>query len=108
MAAIFFFSSLPGSRVPGVLPDFVPHFVEYMILGVLVFQALSATKAKLPTPLVAGWATLVSVLYALSDEIHQLYVPGRTFSGRDLAADGLGVLIAVALAGYARALRSRT
>jgi VanZ family protein len=35
----------------------------------------------------------ISELYALSDEIHQLFVPGRTFQLMDLALDLLGGVI---------------
>lgn len=35
---------------------------------------------------------LFTMLYALSDEIHQIFVPGRTFQLEDLALDLLGAL----------------
>ncbi|MBU4129066.1 VanZ family protein, partial [bacterium] len=32
------------------------------------------------------------ILYALSDEIHQFFVPGREFDLWDLVADSLGIV----------------
>jgi len=47
------------------------------------------------------------VLYALSDEIHQLYVPGRTFQLLDLGMDTLGALLGTLAAQLLRILWQR-
>lgn len=107
MAVIFYFSSLPASRIPTAIPDFVPHFIEYAILGFLLFRAISVTKPKLPTLPLAEWAISLTVLYAISDEVHQLFVSTRTFSGRDLLIDSLAALLIVAAAGFLRVRQSR-
>ena len=81
---------------PGLSPfayaDKVVHFIEYGILGALLFFAFSKTTS-IPNcyPLVL-LCTLLSVIYGLSDEIHQLYVPTREFSFYDLLADMTGSL----------------
>ncbi len=36
---------------------------------------------------------LAAILYGLSDEIHQLYVPGRMFDILDILADSFGALL---------------
>ena len=46
-------------------------------------------------------------LYALSDEIHQLYVPGRTFQLMDLALDLLGGVIGLIIYEQIRTKRRR-
>ena len=38
-----------------------------------------------------GWLVAVGILYGMSDEWHQMYVPGRSPDHMDLLADALGV-----------------
>jgi VanZ family protein len=94
MGVIFFLSTLPESATPGrdILPDKVCHGGEYFILAFLILFALQrTTRASFST---AFWITLVwAVLYGLSDEIHQLYVPTRQFAIGDLLADVGGVVL---------------
>ncbi len=58
------------------------HLTEYAILGALLLRALGR---ELPA-LAAGLA------YAVSDEIHQAFVPGRHARLLDVVIDALGVL----------------
>lgn len=94
MGVIFFLSTLPESVTPGrgIISDKVCHGAEYFILAFLILFALQrTTRARFFT---AFWITLVwAVLYGLSDEIHQLYVPTRQFDVRDLLADAGGVVL---------------
>ncbi len=99
-ALIFYLSS--QSVLPGVFPevqgmDKVVHAVEYALLSGLIARAL--LKSARP-----GWrahaphaAIVASVLYALSDELHQALVPGRMSQVSDWLADAVGA-IAVQLA----------
>ncbi len=84
MALIFFLSSLPGSAA-GIPPpwDKLAHALEYGGLGFLLGRGLGR-----PLP-----AAVLAVLYGLSDELHQRYVPGREASAGDLLADAVGALI---------------
>lgn len=69
------------------------HFIAYLILGVLSLHAID--KEKNPT---AKWfikAFLICVLYAMSDEFHQLYVPGRSGELRDVLLDSTGSLVGI-------------
>lgn len=89
MAVIFALSSIPGSRLPKQpFPYFteLAHVAEYSILGILWYRVL---KSKIF--LILG----ISMLYAVSDEIHQLFVPFRQFSILDMAADTAGICIGV-------------
>lgn len=71
--------------------DKVAHFAAYALLGLLLAHAHRAL----------GWpsaaAVAVGLLYALSDEWHQSFVPGRSADPLDWLADALGVVTAVAL-----------
>ncbi|MBT2661658.1 VanZ family protein [Bacillus sp. ISL-45] len=72
------------------------HFFLYLILGILVLNALrqSGKKGKGAYAL----ALLISVLYSMTDEFHQLYVAGRGAHVRDVLIDSAGVV--VGLGGY--------
>jgi len=50
------------------------HFIAYLILGGLVCNALGYNISGPNLIMIAG---LICVGYAISDEIHQLFVPGR-------------------------------
>lgn len=65
------------------------HFTEYAILGGLFFLNLRNTPLGLiKHPLATS--ILFSFLYACTDEIHQIFVPGRSAQFRDVLIDTLG------------------
>ena len=71
------------------------HFMEYLILGVLVINALrksSVTGGKVITV-----ALLICILYASSDEFHQLFVLGRAARVTDVLIDSSGALTGILL-----------
>ena len=59
------------------------HAAEYAVLGLLLLRALGR---ELP-------ALLAGVAYAVTDELHQHFVPGRQAAVYDVAVDALGVLV---------------
>ena len=69
------------------------HFIAYLILGVLSLHAID--KEKNPTVRWFIKAFLICVLYAMSDEFHQLYVPGRSGELRDVLLDSTGSLVGI-------------
>lgn len=66
------------------------HFCEYGLLGLLLCLLLRSygCNAKLPP-----W--ILGVIYAVTDEIHQMYVPDRTGKVEDVLLDALGVFCGV-------------
>ncbi|MGN1133514.1 MAG: VanZ family protein [Oscillospiraceae bacterium] len=64
------------------------HFTEYAVLGALCAAALYGFKNKFRYPISVGF----SFLYACSDEIHQLFVSGRTGQFRDVIIDTSGAV----------------
>lgn len=93
MALIFYLSSRPFIPVPGLFEDqdkFM-HFGAYAALGVFVAGGWRKAGVRLPGR-DAALAALVVVLYGISDEFHQSFVPGRQVSLGDLIADALGGL----------------
>lgn len=91
---IFVLSSIPHISTPGFFSfsnsDKIAHLGMYMPLGFLLFYALEEW------PCFTGKATInqaliIGSLYGLSDEVHQLFVPGRYFDLGDLLADSSGI-----------------
>ncbi|MDI3536801.1 MAG: hypothetical protein PWP16_1085 [Eubacteriaceae bacterium] len=69
------------------------HFFVYMLLGIFFYLALRTSKASQPELK----AILFSLIYALSDEGHQLFINGRAGRATDVLIDSLGALIGVLL-----------
>ena len=70
------------------------HFIGYMILGILAScLILHYENINKKYPL----AFLICVIYAISDEIHQLFVPGRAGQVRDVLIDSAGSLLGIIL-----------
>lgn len=69
------------------------HFTEYFILGLILILYLQ-TKEKLTTKYII-LAIIFCVLYATSDEIHQLFVDGRSCKIIDILIDTCGSSLAI-------------
>lgn len=98
MGGIFYLSqqSSPLGASPSRIEAFAAHLVLYGALAVLLSWALWASARGEPAEqglLVAALALALTVLYGVSDELHQAFVPGRTASEADLLADAIGGLL---------------
>ena len=127
LAMIFYFSSQDGTRshkvssellqylrfllvlVPEWLHDYLSglyknmelvlrkaaHFTEYFILSLIFYRAMAISGARAKKSMVA---TLVfCFLYAVSDELHQVFVPGRAFAAADILIDTLGAALGIGI-----------
>jgi VanZ family protein len=98
-AFIFGLSSVPdlGTGLGGwdLVLRKIAHAAEYAVLGALLLRATGRT----------GLAFALGALYAVSDEIHQSFVPGRLGSPLDVAIDAAGVAVGIALWQTVRARR---
>lgn len=91
------FSELKQMEVIGMFSFWVrkaAHFSIYFSLGVFSFLSV-VTYKSLKLSVRISVSALICVLYSLSDEIHQYFVPGRSCELRDVAIDSLGALLAV-------------
>jgi VanZ family protein len=90
-ALIFVLSAQPdlttGLGIWDTILRKLAHMVEYAIFGALLLRALSVPVS----------AVAAGVAYAITDEFHQSFVPGRSASPDDVAIDAVGVLIGVIL-----------
>ncbi len=66
------------------------HFSIYAVLGGLIFLLIRQYRSGLLKPLINS--VLLSMLYACSDEIHQIFVPGRAGRISDVLIDTAGAL----------------
>lgn len=74
--------------------DKVAHMFLYFGLGIFLHMTFRSSDSSVMRKYAAPFAFIVGILYGISDEIHQSYVPGRTSSVADLFANGLGLMLA--------------
>ena len=97
MALIFWASAQTGGIDIPEWAHVVAHFTEYAALAALWTWALWPALGAGSFAVAAG----VSLLYAISDEIHQSHVPGRFSDPWDVVVDSIGIAFALG-AIYAR------
>lgn len=118
MAAIFFFSSQSGGDSQSLSEKFafllrfpeytaiirkLAHYLEFAALGALLSNAFYFTFEK-QKPILSF---ISGVLYAASDEIHQLFVDGRACRLFDVFIDSLGVISGIIFFGVVLFLFNR-
>jgi VanZ family protein len=91
-ALIFGLSSIPDLGTGLEEWDFtlrkLAHAAEFAVFGFLLVRATGSW----------GWSIAGGIAYAISDELHQHFVPGRLGTPGDVVVDSLGVLVGVMLA----------
>jgi VanZ family protein len=95
MAFIFVLSSRGDVDLPPGLSDKAAHVLAYAGLGLLALRALAGGLGMKVGWRAAVGALLITVIYGVSDELHQRAVAGRTAELLDLYADALGGLVGV-------------
>jgi VanZ family protein len=95
MVVIFGFSSIPGKEMPSfgwwdLIVKKGAHVLGYALLALLLWYAQGFDQNR-------WWlAFMLAVLYAISDEFHQSFIPGRHPSWVDaLVIDGGGAAFAL-------------
>lgn len=77
------------------------HFTEYLILGILVYNLIHSYNKKVIVGIV------ICILYAVSDEIHQLFVPGRSCQLLDIFIDSMGSIMGISLLIFINYIREK-
>ena len=86
------------------------HFFEYFVLGIFAVNAIVKTSeaVKRPTMRSTFHAAALSLAfcsaYAVTDELHQLFVPGRAASGWDVLIDTAGAAVGIMIFSLVRML----
>ena len=90
--AIFVQSAYPSPKSLPKFPnsDKMEHFAAYAVMGCLFFRALKMTWPSWRPIRIVFFSILLTALYGVGDEIHQLFVISRTADQMDALADFLG------------------
>lgn len=80
----------------------IAHASEYAILGILIFLI-----QKEPNKNWFWIAWFICILYASSDEFHQIFVPGRSGQMSDVCLDSCGAFIGICMASILKKLKQR-
>ena len=96
---IFFFSSKPTIKTSDFFwTDFIlkktAHFGEYLIFYLLLFRTVYYQK-KVINRYDYIYPLIFVVIYAISDEFHQSFIPGRESRVKDVIIDSTGGFIAI-------------
>jgi hypothetical protein len=90
-------TALPFSQVVRKIPIFsrldllkAGHAIGYFWLGLTILYALGIQSHRSPI-----MAVTLCTLYAVSDEFHQRFIPGRSATARDILIDTLASLVGV-------------
>ena len=98
MAALYYLSDQPAIDAPMLFPgqDKLFHAIVYAVLGGLYLALFRPGPAGYAAQ--ARWLALgLAVLYGISDEWHQSFVPGREPDVLDVLADGVGAAVGTLL-----------
>ncbi len=69
----------------------VAHVGLYLVLGLYMTAALNPYIK--PVLKLAGYSITFGIVYAITDEVHQYFIPGRAMTWGDIALDSLGVIL---------------
>ena len=93
---IFVVSAIPSLTPPNlgfVLQDKILHFIEYSLFSFLLFLAFFTSGRQFLKKNFLLLSCLIGIAYAVTDEIHQGFVPGRSSEFWDFVADSLGIIV---------------
>jgi len=97
---IFLLSSIPGHSIPN-LPFFsfdkMVHTLEFGLFGMLLYRLLFF---HLRVGLPYFFTIVIGSSYAVLDEFHQYFVPGRACSINDFFADFIGLVVFTGVSAY--------
>ena len=93
-AIIEFFYKLFGVGFTDFFVRKLAHFSEFLLLGFLSALAFTYTLTDIKKIYLG---VVFSLLYCISDEIHQIFVPGRACQFRDVLIDFSGILVGTAV-----------
>ncbi len=97
MGVIFLLSHQPGDRFDPYLfrwADKLAHLVVYAALAFTLIYAFPKHYRCSEKYMVAAVSLLLCLLYGISDEFHQSFIPGRYPSITDIVADVFGAALA--------------
>lgn len=82
---------MPLPALPGL--DKLAHLAIYGLLAACLIRAFGPRMRQSRPGAVLMITILCCLLYGISDEFHQSFIPGRSVSGLDILADTAGALL---------------
>ncbi|MDR0927620.1 MAG: VanZ family protein [Ignavibacteria bacterium] len=89
--------------------DKIAHFAAYFIYGLSlqVFYITILDKRNITNKLMKSIVLITGILFAISDEIHQHFVPSRTADVLDVIADSIGIALSLLLYKYTKKIYTK-
>jgi VanZ family protein len=91
MGGIYYLSAQTGISLPWRISDKLLHGIEYAGLSLTLYGSFAIGLSQPPLRS-AALAIGFSLLYGVTDELHQAFVPGRHPCVYDLMADAVGAV----------------
>jgi VanZ family protein len=107
LGLIYFISSRSTDQLIYPGPDYVAHAVEYFFLALLLARALNGGMRPVVTARVLLLTLGLSVVWAVTDEVHQKFVRTRISSWQDAVSDTVGATLACVAFPYLAAITRR-
>lgn len=91
---IFILTSLPSNKLPSAeVSDKINHFLAFFVLGFFLNLTLKyQTKFSKLKKNILLITVIIAAGYGLLDELHQLFIPGRSAEVLDWLADFIGAI----------------
>ncbi len=97
LATAWYFSSIPGSSVHfgSIWPSIIYHFSIFALFSFFLLMIIAKKEIKIKNVLIT---ILISLLFSILDEIHQIFVPLRSPDIKDVLIDLAGIVLSTTLA----------
>lgn len=94
LGVIIYCSNIPGGviSVGSIWPSIFYHFIVFAGFAGLFLMLISTKKLRMNHLIIT---ILTSLIIAISDEIHQSFIPLRTAGVEDVLIDLTGILVAM-------------
>ncbi|QQK80360.1 VanZ family protein [Salicibibacter cibi] len=73
------------------------HVAVYVVFGIFAVHALRVSTTAGRMRRIVLWAWLLCVCYAITDEVHQLFIPGRSAEVSDVVLDSIGAIVGISV-----------
>lgn len=71
------------------------HFSIYTLGGILIYNFINTYDIENKRKMI--YSFIIGGVYAITDEFHQLFIPGRSCEFRDVCIDSSGVLLGICI-----------
>ena len=103
---IFYFSTIVSSPIGKQRIDLIPilyHFIVFFLFSFFLFITIKGNK-KIKSKYILI-VIIISIIYAVLDEIHQSFVPNRDSSIKDVLIDTLGIFFSIIIYSNANSIK---